>query len=264
MMKDCARLGARLGRLFIAGLALLAACVSLAYSNPAHANPIDEASKAQIEAVIKDYLLKNPVVIRDAIIQLQRQEAAAARERSKVALMSFKAELLDAPASPSAGNPKGDVTIVEFFDFQCGYCKQVAPMLSELLRADPGVRIVFKQFPVLGPKSVVAAKLALAAAKQGKYQAFHEALLSVDGFDEAKLFSLAESMGLDPALLRRDMASSAVSDEIEINSKVGASLGITGTPAFVVGDTLVPGAVDLNSMRQLVATTRQQSNAKQP
>ena len=256
-MKDGARRGSRIWRYVVAGLALLAGCLQ-----PGYANPLDDAGKARIEAVVRDYLLKNPVVIRDAMIQLQRQEAVAARERSKMALMSLKTELLDAPASPSVGNPKGDIAIVEFFDFQCGYCKQVSPMLSELLRTDPGVRIVFKQFPVLGPKSVVAAKLALAVAKQGKYQAFHEVLLSVDGFDEAKLFSLAEGMGLDPARLRGDMASSAVADEIEINSKLGASLGITGTPAFVVGDTLVPGAIDLNAMRQLVAAARQQSTTK--
>ena len=179
-------------------------------------------------------------------------------------MLTFKSELLDTAASPSAGNPKGDVTVVEFFDFQCGYCKQVSPMLSELLRADPGVRIVFKQFPVLGPKSVTAAKFALAAARQGKYQAIHEALLSTEGIDDAKLFLIAEGNGLDATRLRQDMASSAVADEIEVNSKLGASLGITGTPAFVVGDTLVPGALDLNAMRQLIAAARQQSSPKQP
>ena len=229
-----------------------------------HNEVIVDASRAQIEMVIRDYLMKNPVVIRDAIVQLQRQDAVAARERSKVALKSLKAELMDTPTSPTVGNPKGDVTIVEFFDFQCGYCKRVSPIVGELLRSDPGVRVVFKQLPVLGPLSVFAAKLALAAANQGKYGAFHEALLGTDSFDEAKLFLIAEGVGLDVARLRKDMASVAVSDEIEVNSKVGAALGITGTPAFVVGNTLVPGAIDLNAMRQLVADARQQSNAKQP
>ena len=141
-MQDSTRPGFISWRSFVAGLALLAAGAPPALSNPLgnpQASALDDANRAQIEAVIKDYLLKNPVVIRDAIIQLQRQEAAAARERTKTAVLTFKSELLNAAASPSAGNPKGDVTVVEFFDFQCGYCKQVSPVLSELFIASRAV-----------------------------------------------------------------------------------------------------------------------------
>lgn len=210
----------------------------------------------QFESVIKSYLLKNPEVIREAIINLQKKEAAQAAEKSKAAVQSLAKELLQAPLSPVLGNPKADVTIVEFFDFRCGYCKRVAPVVQEILKTDPNVRVVFKQLPVLGQDSTYAAKAALAAHKQGKYEAFHNALIEEKALEEKTVLALAQKLNLDVIKLQMDIASDEVKHEIEANLKLAEPLGINGTPGFVIGDNIAPGAMDIDGMRNFVDLAR--------
>ena len=137
--------------------------------------PLSKQQTAQIEGVLRAYLLSKPEIIREAIVNLQKQDAEVAAIKSQATLRDLRKDLLDAPVSPTQGNPNADVTIVEFFDFKCGYCKRVAPVLHEILKTEPNVRVVFKQLPVLGPDSILAAQVALAVAKQGKHEVFHDA-----------------------------------------------------------------------------------------
>ena len=161
------------------------------------------------------------------------------------------------PDSPVAGNPTGDVTLVEFFDYNCPYCRQVAPLLTEAQAADPRLRVVFKEFPILGPGSTFAAKAALAAHKQGKYVAFHDRLMKGRGaVDEAKVLEAAAAAGLDVDRLRAEAAAPAIQAMLERNLDLARALRINGTPGFVVGDTILVGATDLKGLQALINRTR--------
>jgi protein-disulfide isomerase len=227
---------------------------------PAHAGAksasMSQEQKTAYQAVIREYLLDNPEIIREAISVLRKREAEAAAQQVKEAVQSLSGELLGAPLSPVIGNPKGDVTIVEFFDFRCGYCKRVKAVVNEVVKTDPQVRVVFKQLPVLGPESMYAAKAALAAQKQGKYEVFHDALMEESQLDEATVNAVAQKLGLDFEQIKRDMAGADVLHEIDANIKMSATLGINGTPGFVVGNSVAPGALDLDGLRHFVSTAR--------
>ena len=245
-------------RTALLSLALVAPALQLASAKEAPPlPPLSKQQTAQIEAVIRDYLLSKPAIIREAIAVLQKQDAEVAVAKSKATLNTMRKDLLNSPLSPSQGNPKADVTIVEFFDFKCSYCKRVSPVLHEILKTDPNVRVVFKQLPVLGPDSIFAAQVALAVAKQGKYDAFHDALMGAESLDEATVFALVEKQGIDAAKLRQDMLSPDIKAELEANLAMSVPLGITGTPGFVIGDTIAPGAIDIETMRQMIKAARQ-------
>lgn len=248
----------RYSRLAMLALALVAPATQVVYAKEAPLpKPLSKQQTEQIEAVIRAYLLSKPAIIREAIVVLQNRDAEVAAATSKATLTAMRKDLLNAPLSPSQGNPKADVTIVEFFDFKCGYCKRVSPVLHEILKTDPNVRVVFKQLPVLGPDSIFAAQVALAVAKQGKYDLFHDALMSAEALDETTVFALVDKHGLDTAKLRQDMLSPDIKSELEANLAMSAPLGITGTPGFVIGDTIAPGALDIQTMRQMIAAARQ-------
>ncbi len=237
---------------FIAALCLFLGLCGSAFA----ADPPTEAETQKIEAVVRAYLLKNPAIIREAIVLLQRQDAEQAALKVKATMAAARAELEHSPTSPVVGNPAAKATVVEFFDFRCGYCKRVAPAVEELLKTDPDVRVVYKQLPILGPESMLAAQAALAAHLQGKYKAFHDGLFALEVVNEESIMALAKSQGLDLVRLRADMSGPAVNAEIEANVKLSTPLGITGTPGFVIGDSIAPGALDLASMRTLVASSR--------
>jgi len=173
-------------------------------------------------------------------------------------------DLLYDPASPVLGNPTGDVTITEFFDYRCPYCKVMAPRLVTLIAKDHGVRLVMKEYPVLSRASVIAARVALAVARHGKYQAFHSAMFAVDGpFDEARILGVVRSIGLDPALIANEMKSREIEAELRRNLALGHILGVRGTPAFVMGGVIVPGAVPLEALEKLIAAERKQQQQQQ-
>ena len=240
--------------------ALLVAFSPLA-PRTAAAQELSPAQRSAFEGVIRDYLLKNPVVIREAMQVLQQREEAEKQALAARALKEHRADLLQDAASPVGGNPKGDITIVEFFDYNCGYCKRVAPTLHATLKSDPNVRVVYKEFAILGPQSVVAARAALAADRQGKYVEFHDALMSVERADANTVSALSKALGLDEAKLVKDMQDPAITKMLERNYELANALGINGTPAFVIGDRLVPGAIDEAALADIIAEERAKMKA---
>jgi protein-disulfide isomerase len=209
-----------------------------------------------METVIREYLKAHPEVVIDALQEMQRRQQEARTKQAGDAIRAHSAELVSDSASPVAGNPAGTVTLVEFFDYQCGYCKRVAPEVAKLLQADPQIRLVYKDFPILGPESVLAARAALAAQQQGKYLALHDALMAAEQVNEQVVFDLAARAGLDVPRLKQDMQSPAVSQALARNAKLAQDLGIRGTPAFVAGDELYPGAADLQTLQGMVSRAR--------
>lgn len=209
-----------------------------------------------IERIVREYLLRNPEVILDAMENLEKKREAEARLGAKAAIASRRDEILNDPDSPVGGNATGDVTIVEFFDYRCPYCKQVVAPLAQLLKDDAKLRFVYKELPILGPDSVVAARAALAARKQNKYHDMHRALMATRALDEASILKIAGEQGLDVARLKSDMASAEIQRMLDRNLQLARALNINGTPAFVVGDIVVPGAVDLPTLKSLVTEAR--------
>jgi protein-disulfide isomerase len=242
-----------------AGTALvlfLAALVALPFGLRAQ-DGFSAREKGDIEAIVKDYLMENPEVLIDALRLYQKRAEAAQKAQQAHSLKSSRDELLHDPDSPIGGNASGDVSVVEFFDYQCGYCKRAFPDTKRLVKDDSGVRFVYKEFPILGPASLIAARVALAARKQGKYVAFHDALMSARGrLDEARILSIARGAGLDVAQLKKDMADPEIDRIIARNKALARKLGVTGTPGFVIGDAVVPGAISLEQMKSLVAEAR--------
>jgi protein-disulfide isomerase len=241
-------------------LALAVLLSSVAPGAPVHAaDAMKSADREAIEKVIHDYLLEHPEVVIDALKAGQEKLKAKEAEEAKAEIAKRRDELLRDPASPVGGNPKGDVTIVEFFDYRCPYCKQMEPGLEALLKEDPKLRIVYKEFPILGPESLVASRAALAALKQGneKYLRFHATMMNAKGqINEDVILKLAGDSGLDVARIKTDMSAPEIETLIKRNYELADSLDIKGTPAFVIGDSLTPGAVDIATLRRLVAAAR--------
>ena len=172
-------------------------------------------------------------------------------------MATHQEELLRDPASPVSGNLNGDVTVIEFFDYRCGYCKRVASAVTQLQQDDPGVRVVYKDFPILGEASVFGARAALAALEQGKHQAFHEAMLASDNeLTQEEAFAIAQRVGLDVKKLDVDLQAPERQAEIDRNRALAKLLGISGTPGFVIGGEVYPGALDLARLKALVAQAR--------
>ncbi len=211
-----------------------------------------------IRALVRDYLLKNPEVIVEALQAFEAQQKADQASSQSNVVRQRQAELLQDREAPTAGPANADVTIVEFFDYRCPYCKQVAAPLTQLVRNDAKLRIVYKELPILGPDSVVASRAALAAHLQGAYHKFHGALMTRRGtLDEATILAMAKESGLDAVRLKTDMDRPEITAQIERNRALARDLGIRGTPAFIIGDRVIPGAVDLDTLRNLVAQARQ-------
>ena len=237
-------------------LALSAAALLAGTTGPARAAE-PALDRAAVEKIVREYILAHPEIITEAVTILQQREEEAATKAVTEAIAKNRTQLTASKTSPVGGNPKGDVTLVEFFDYNCGYCKRTQPELEAAVAEDGKVRLVYKEFPILGPSSVVAAKVALAAQKQGKYQAVHDALMGHKGpLDEDTVLALAKSAGADMARLQKDMDDDAVQAEIDANLKLAQELGVRGTPAFIVGDTMIPGAVDRASLVEVVKSVR--------
>lgn len=218
------------------------------------------ADKAAIEQIIEDYLKEHPEVVVEAIEAWRTKQRLAEEERAKQALVSQRDRIYHSPFSPTAGNPDGNVTVVEFFDYQCGYCKRVIGSFLNTVEQDGNIRVVFKEFPILGPASRHAAEAALASKMQGKYFEFHRALMELKtGLNPHSVLAVAKSVGLDVDRLEKDMKSAQVQNEIEHNFELAESLGIRGTPAFVIGDRLVPGAIGAAAMKTMIAEARDKS-----
>jgi protein-disulfide isomerase len=217
----------------------------------------DGMPKGEFERRVQDYLLAHPEVISEAINRLEAREREQEVARGQAALKSHADQVFRDPADPVGGNLSGDATLVEFFDYNCPYCKQMTPVIKQAENADPQLRIVYKEYPILGPGSVIAAKAALAADKQGKYVAFHRALYELRGpLDESKVFGVAKAGGLDVDRLRVDMQSPDISARLAKNIALAQTLGISGTPGFAVGDKVFNGATDLKWLQAMIAEAR--------
>jgi protein-disulfide isomerase len=187
-------------------------------------------------------------------------QRAAEAESLKKTIAARRDELLNDPDAPVAGNVVGNTTLVEFFDYNCPYCRRVAATVTDVVDDDPDLRLVYKEFPILGPGSQFAARAALASRKQAKYVPFHEALMAADGqVGEDGVLEIASQVGLDVDRLRRDMEDPAIEAAIRRNLELANALGITGTPSFVIGDRVVPGAVDRTTLESLIARARRSS-----
>ena len=210
-----------------------------------------------VREIIRDYLLENPEIIFEAIDALREKQRLAQEELVRQTLAARHDELYNDADAPVAGNPEGDVTVVEFFDYKCPYCKRVAKALLDTVEEDGGIRLVFKEFPILGPVSVYAARAALAARNQDKYLDFHTAMMQARvELTESVVMRLATAVGLDPEKLERDMAAPELDAILARNHGLAQDLFIDGTPTFVIGDRVVPGAIKMATFKILVATAR--------
>jgi protein-disulfide isomerase len=221
---------------------------------PSGAAEFSPAQRQAIESIIHDYLTNNP----DALIHaLQAAKAKLERDadaKTAELIANHHREIYDDPQTPLGGNPQGKVSLVEFFDYRCPYCKETQPALEQLLAGNTRVRMVYKELPILGQVSVTAAQVALAAERQGKYEAFHRAMMAARGnITDATVSQVARSVGLDMHRLERDVKAPEIAKAIDSNLKLADALEINGTPAFVIGDRMIPGAVDLTKLQQLVA-----------
>jgi protein-disulfide isomerase len=214
-------------------------------------------SDDEIKALALEAIRENPQIIMEAIALIEEQRSAAQAAAQAEILLRQRAFLENDPNAPSVGNPDAETVIVEFFDYNCPYCKRAAGDVKALLAADKDVRVVYREWPILGEGSVLASRAALAARNQGKYEEMHWGLMEMRGrAEEASILALARSIGLDVDQLREDMQSDAVNSHIAASDQLAQNLGFTGTPAFVIGDALVPGAIPLAELQQYIAEAR--------
>jgi protein-disulfide isomerase len=240
--------------------AVVCGLIAAMHGRSIRAAEIPTAQREAIEGIIHDYLLKNPDVLIEALRSAEDKLNREADAKATTVLNDREKEIFDDPATPVGGNPRGDVTIVEFFDYRCPYCKQVLPVLQTLLKEDHQLRFVYKEMPVLGPVSVVAAHAALAARRQGKYEAFHAAMMATKGqITDDTVYKVAGSVGLDVDRLKQDMTAPEIEQELKANLALADALNIRGTPGFIVGKKIVPGALDLDALKNMVAEARKGS-----
>ncbi|MCK6418773.1 MAG: DsbA family protein [Alphaproteobacteria bacterium] len=236
----------------VLGLAALAVVPGFASAQES----LTSAQKEEISKLVEKLLLEKPEIIVKGLDAYQANEQKKQEEQARKAIKDNKDALMG-EGQPSAGNPKGDVTIVEFFDYNCGYCKRALPDIQALLKEDKNVRFVFKDLPILGPSSVTAAQWALAAHKQGRYFDYHAALMEFQGpKEEATLEKIAADLKLDVAKMKADAASAEIKTMIEKEQALAEKLGINGTPAFIIGDELYPGFIGADGFKAAIAKAR--------
>lgn len=220
-------------------------------------------SKSDVEVIIKEYLMENPEVLIDSLESYrdkqEQQQARSAAENIK----KHEAYLTRAEA-PSIGNPEADVTVIEFFDYNCGYCRRAVPDIQKMLKEDKNVRFVFKEMPILSQTSHEIAKWSLAAHEQGKYFEYHAALMSKRGANNAENFKkIAKGLGLDPDQLEKDAKSEKVAKDLEKSIQIAREIGVRGTPAFIIDGELYPGYLGEDGLRQAIEKARQNSDKKE-
>lgn len=225
-------------------------------------NPSPPDKDLGLQTAIHDYILAHPEVLIESLQRAKAKFEAQKASTIKSRIVALRKDLVEDPNAPVLGNPKGDVTLVEFFDYRCPFCRRVEPWLQTLIEQDSRLRVVEKEFPILGPASVYAARVALAARKQGRHTAFRLALMAREGkidendIHEDLILDAAKSAGVDIDRMNVDMKSPDVEGEIAENMRIAKSRGLTGTPAFIIGTELVPGATDLATLRAMVDDAR--------
>ncbi len=220
------------------------------------------ATEEAIEETVRTLLREHPEIVGDALQAIMEKRHLAEEERRQLNLKAKARELNEDPGSVVGGNPTGDVFMVEFFDYNCPYCKRSHESVSAMVAEDGQIRFVYKEYPILGESSVIAAQAALAARAQGQYITFHNALMTHKGrLNKVAVMAVAEATGLDVARLKRDMTDPGIAAILSRNRALAKALEITGTPAYVIDDRLVPGAVDAASLKALVAEVRKDKGA---
>ncbi len=247
-------------RTFAAGL--IAMVLAMPISAPVRAQSFTADQRGEIERIVKEYLLSHPELLQDVMAELEKRQTVAETEKHRTAIKEYTGEIFSSPRQVTLGNAQGDVTVVEFFDYNCGYCKRALSDMMELIKTDPQLKFVLKEFPVLGDGSVQAAHVAAAVRMQDKsggkkYLEFHQKLLGGRGqADKTRALAIAKEAGFDLARIEKDMASEEVKAQIEESFKLAEALGLNGTPSYVVGNEVVVGAVGLNMLKEKVNTAR--------
>ena len=231
--------------------------IALLLSGGLLAQEFDNDQREEMGEIIRDYLLEHPEILREVIQALEAKEQEAGAAAMTATLKERGDELYRGEHDLVAGNPDGSVAMVEFFDYNCGYCKRAMSDVLALIESDDDLRVVFKEWPILGEGSRFAARAALASRKQGKYWEFHRALMETRSVDETTTLEVAERIGLDVDQLKADMEAPEVAEVIEGNMKLASALGIQGTPAFFVDDQMIPGAVGHEALAQVISEVRE-------
>jgi protein-disulfide isomerase len=245
-----------------AGLVAVGALVAVLATAPARlASPAPAASpppdRSAFGRSVREYLLTNPEVLVEAMQELERRQDSQRDAVAQKGVQENQAELFRDPDSPIGGNPNGNVVIVDFNDYQCPYCKRAHQAVKSVLAADGNVKVIYKDLPILGEASRIAALAALASTRQGKHQALHDALMDHSGkLDRDRILEIAVSAGLDRSQLEKDMEDPKLKQVIDRNLALAGALGVRGTPAFVIGNQFVPGAVDAATLKRLIADAR--------
>src|ERR1043166_647805 len=228
---------------------------------PARAQSFSDAQRGELERIIRDYIVAHPEVLQEAMAELEKRQSAADLEKQIAGVRQHKEVLFNSPRQVTLGNPKGDVTMVEFFDYNCGYCKRALGDMLQLLKNDPNHKVVLKEYPVLGPGSLEAAQVAVAARMQDKtgkkYLDFHQRLLGTRGpADKAHALAAAKDAGFDMARIEKDLASEEVRETLQENMKVADAIGLNGTPSYVIGTAVVIGAQGYDVLKEKVDAAR--------
>ena len=246
---------------FARPLAAAVLMLGLGAAAPLHAEDFSTAQRGEIEKIIHDYLIQHPEVLQEAMSELEKRNALAETEKARSAIKNHTEVLFNSAHQVTLGNPAGDVTFVEFFDYNCGYCKRAMADMLELMAKDAKLKVVLKEFPVLGPGSVEAAQVAVAVRMQDKsgkkYLEFHQKLLGGRGqADKAHALAVAKDIGLDMGRLDKDLESPEVKATLEESFKLAEALGLNGTPSYVIGDNVIVGAIGLPGLQEKINTSR--------
>ena len=242
---------------------LAAAAISIAGVTAASAQTFSEPQRGEIEKIVRDYLLKHPEVLQEVMQELEKKQQTAEAEKARSAVKTHAEALFNSPRQVTLGNPQGDVTFVEFFDYNCGYCKRALGDMTALMSKDPKLKVVLKEFPVLGPGSVEAAQVAVAVRMQDKggkkYMEFHQKMLLGRGqADKARALAVAKEIGLDMTRMEKDLKSEEITATLQESAKLAEALGLNGTPSYVIGNDVVIGAVGLDALGRKVEAARTQ------
>ena len=227
----------------------------------ASAQSFNDTQRGDIETIVRNYLIAHPEVLEEAMNELSKKQAAAEAEKHQASIAKNADTIFNSPRGVFLGNKDGDVTFVEFFDYNCGYCKRAMVDMMDLMKADPKLKVVLKEFPVLSQGSVEAAQVAVAVRMQDpsgkKYLDFHQKLLGGrQAADKARALAVAKEVGVDMTQLQKDMQSPEVKATLEENFKLAEALGLNGTPSYVIGDNVVVGAVGLPQLEKSISTAR--------
>ena len=256
-MKDTHRMPSTARKIIAAATMFLTASAAL----PQGAFALDAKDKKELGEFIREYLVANPEILLEAQQSLKKKQQEEQLRQAEAAIAGNKEAIFQSVHDVTLGNPKGDVTIVEFYDYNCGYCKRAMQDMLDLMKSDPKVRVVLKEFPVLGQGSIEAAQVAIAVRMQDasgkKYLDFHQKLLNSRGqIDKAKALAAAKETGLDMARLEKDMAGAEIKATLEENFRIAEDMGLNGTPSYVIGKQIVIGAVGAESLKEKIGIAR--------